>query len=63
MWVTVINTKKQFTADAWREMFQAEGVPVKVFPVDNAAESESANFQVMVPVGRQHVVNEILKHI
>ena len=51
-------------AEMWKEVIEAEGLPVRLLPVDGLeAYGESAAFRVMVPRGREHVADEILRKL
>ena len=48
----------------WKDALEGEGLPAKILPVDNILEwSEFSRFFVMVPKGREHVADEILRKL
>ncbi len=48
----------------WKDALEGEGLPTKILPVDNILEwSEFSRFFVMVPKGREHVADEILRKL
>ena len=51
-------------AEMWKELFEAEGLPVRILPEgDVRTWSETTKFVVYVPRGREHVAAEILRKI
>jgi hypothetical protein len=51
-------------AEMWKEALEAEGLPVRLLPEKGILEySESAAFRVMVPRGREHVADEIIRKL
>ena len=51
-------------AEMWKELFEAEGLPVRILPEGEIRTwSETARFVVYVPRGREHVAREILRKI
>ena len=64
MWVEYKRTPTLMAAEMWQEILEGEGLPVRLLPVDGlAAYAESAAFRVMVPRGREHVADEILRKL
>ena len=52
------------TAEMWKAAIEAEGLPVKIIPLGNILEwSERVHYRVMVPNGREHVADEILRKL
>ena len=48
----------------WKSLLEGEGLPAKILPVDGILEwSETAKFRLMVPKGREHVADEILRKL
>ena len=48
----------------WKDALEGEGLPTKILPIDNILEwSEFSRFIVMVPKGREHVADEILRKL
>ena len=51
-------------AEMWKDTFESEGLPSRILPVDGIpAWSETADFIVYVPKGREHVAEEILRKL
>ena len=64
MWAKLMETKNAYTAELWKELFNAEALAVRVIPASgwaNAAELEA--HEIYVPWGKVHVANEILRKI
>ena len=48
----------------WMEILEGEGLPVRLLPVNGILyASENTAFRVMVPRGREHVADEILRKL
>ena len=51
-------------AEMWKSAIEAEGLPVKILPNGNILEwGERVEYRVMVPKGREHVADEILRKL
>ena len=51
-------------AEMWKEIIEGEGLPVRLLPVGDIEEyGEQVQFKVMVPRGREHVADEILRKL
>ena len=51
-------------AEMWKEVIEAEGLPVRLLPEGDIMDwAESVPFRVMVPRGREHVAEEILRKL
>ncbi len=51
-------------AEMWKEVIEAEGLPVRLLPEGDILDwAESVPFRVMVPRGREHVAEEILRKL
>ena len=52
------------TAEMWKSLLEGEGLPAKILPVDGILEwSETSKFRLLVPKGREHVADEILRKL
>jgi len=48
----------------WKELLEGEGLPAKLLPEGDIRNwNEKASFRVMVPRGREHVADEILRKL
>ena len=51
-------------AEMWKEVIEAEGLPVRLLPEGDILDwQERIAFRVMVPKGREHVAEEILRKL
>lgn len=51
-------------AEMWKEVIEAEGLPVRLLPEGDILDwQEKVAFRVMVPRGREHVAEEILRKL
>ena len=47
-----------------KDLLEGEGLPTKIIPVGDILDwAEDAAFRVMVPKGREHVADEILRKL
>ena len=52
------------TAEMWKSAIEAEGLPVKILPAGNILEwGERVEYRIMVPKGREHLADEILRKL
>ena len=64
MWVEYKRTKTLKVAESWKNLLDGEGLPAKILPVGDILDwSESVPFMVMVPKGREHVADEIIRKL
>lgn len=64
MWVEYRQAPTLMAAEMWKEVLEGEGLPVRLLPVGDITEyAESVPFRVMVPRGREHVADEILRKL
>lgn len=64
MWVEYKRVPNLMIAEMWKEAFEGEGLPVRLLPVGDIQEyGEQVPFRVMVPRGREHVADEILRKL
>jgi hypothetical protein len=48
----------------WKSAIEAEGLPVKILPAGNILDwGERVEYRIMVPKGREHVADEILRKL
>ena len=51
-------------AEIWKEAIEAEGLPVRLLPEGDILDwQERVAFRIMVPRGREHVAEEILRKL
>lgn len=64
MWVEYKRTKSLMVAESWKKVLDGEGLPAKILPVGDILDwSEDVPFMVMVPKGREHVADEIIRKL
>jgi len=63
-WSPYKNAPNLLLAEMWKELFEAEGLPTRILPEGDIRNwSETSNFIVYVPRGREHVADEIMRKI
>ena len=52
-------------AEMWKELLEGEGLPTQILPEgdDILSWSERTPYRIMVPRGREHVAEEILRKL
>ena len=64
MWVDYREVSSLMIAEMWKNVLEGDGLPTKILPVGPiTAWSERMSFRVMVPKGREHVADEILRKL
>ncbi|MAU55999.1 MAG: hypothetical protein CL899_03530 [Dehalococcoidia bacterium] len=64
MWADYRKTKNLLSAEMWKSMLEGEGLPAKILPVGNILDwTEKSEFKLLVPKGREHVADEILRKL
>ena len=64
MWVDYKKAPNLMMAEMWKEILEGEGLPVRLLPEAGILEdSETAVFRIMVPRGREHVADEIIRKL
>jgi hypothetical protein len=64
MWIEVKKAKTLARAEAWKECFEGEGIPARIMPVSGLPTSqEIADYSIMVPQDKEHVIKDILKKL
>ena len=65
MWVEFMRASNLMVAEMWKLTFEGEGLPAKILPAngDITTWSERQPFLVLVPKGREHVAEEILRKL
>ncbi|MBI4202151.1 MAG: hypothetical protein HY532_03430 [Chloroflexi bacterium] len=64
MWVDYIKTPNLATAEMWKHILEGEGLPTHILPEGDILQwGERVPFRVMVPRGREHVADEILRKL
>lgn len=64
MWVEYKKAPNLMVAEMWKNALEAEGLTTKILPEgDIVTWGERVAFRVMVPKGREHVADEILRKL
>jgi len=64
MWTKLMETKNAYAAEMWKDLFNAEALPVRVVPASGWADAaELEPYQIYIPWGKLHVAQEILRKI
>jgi len=64
MWVDYRKAPNLQLAEMWKDLIEGQGLPTKIVPEGNILDwSERAAFRILVPVGREHVADEILRKV
>ncbi len=64
MWVEFKKAPNLMTAQMWKEVFEGEGLPIRILPEGDILDwGERVPFRIMVPKGREHVAEEILRKL
>ena len=51
-------------AEMWKYILEGEGLPTRILPKGNILDwSETTAYRIMVPDGREHVADEILRKL
>jgi hypothetical protein len=64
MWVDYHHAPNLVVAEMWKNVLEGEGLPTKILPeADITTWGERVPFRVLVPRGREHVADEILRKL
>lgn len=64
MWTDYKKTSNLMAAQMWKDVLEGDGLPTKILPEgDILTWGERATFRVLVPKGREHVADEILRKL
>ncbi len=63
MWAEIRVVRDIRIAEAWRELFENQGIPCKFWPMDSRSHGVAlTTYQVLVPNDRLHVADLVLSH-
>ncbi len=63
MWVEIRKAKSLVVAEAWRELFENQGVPCKLWPSDGKSHGVPfGTYQILVPNDRLQVARMVVDH-
>ena len=64
MWVEVKKANSLMVAEMWKECFEGEGIPTRIMPVSGLpVGQEFAEYSVLVPKDKEHVIKDILRKL
>ena len=64
MWVDFKKAPNLMIAEMWQEILEGEGLPTNIIPEGNKLDwGERVPYRIMVPRGREHVAEEILRKL
>ncbi len=64
MWADYRKALNLQVAEMWKNLLEAEGLPTKIIPESAILDwAERVTFRILVPVGREHVADEILRKL
>lgn len=64
MWVDFKKAPNLMIAEMWREILEGEGLPTNIIPEGSILDwGERVPYRIMVPRGREHVAEEILRKL
>ena len=64
MWIEFKRVPNLMAAEMWKEVFEGEGLPTRILPEGDVLDwGEQVPFRVLVPKGREHVAEEILRKL
>jgi hypothetical protein len=62
MWVEFKTVPNLMSAEMWKELFEAEGIPTRILP-EGSEVGEKARYRVLVPELKKHLIEDILRKI
>ncbi|MSQ22075.1 MAG: hypothetical protein EXR53_02035 [Dehalococcoidia bacterium] len=64
MWVEYKKAPNLIIAEMWKQLLEGEGLPARLLPEGDIQDwGEQVPFRIMVPRGREHVADEILRKL
>ena len=64
MWIDYKTAPSLMMAEMWKNLLEGEGLPSKIIPEGNILDwGERVPFRILVPKGREHVADEILRKL
>ena len=64
MWIAFKETSNLISAEMWKDLLEGEGLPTRIQPKGDILDwSEKVPFTIMVPKGREHVAEEIIRKL
>ncbi len=64
MWVEFKRSPNLMIAEMWREALEGEGLPTRILPQGDILDwGERVPFRILVPRGKEHVAEEIMRKL
>ncbi len=64
MWSLFRDVSNIIVAEMWQQLLEAEGVPVRILPCnEDLGMVNPVCYRVYVPLGKEHVAEEVLRKI
>jgi len=64
MWKEVKQAQSLMIAEMWKELFEGEGIPTRIFPTSGLPiGQEFATYRILVPEDKVHVIEEVLRKL
>ena len=64
MWTDYKKAPNLMTAEMWKNLLEGEGLPSRIVPDGNILDwSEAIAYRILVPKGREHVADEIIRKL
>lgn len=64
MWTDYKRASNLMSAEMWKDVLEGDGLPTKILPDgDILTWGERSTFRILVPKGREHVADEILRKL
>ena len=64
MWIDYKTAPSLMVAEMWKNLLEGEGLPSKIIPDGDILDwGERVPFRILVPKGREHVADEILRKL
>jgi hypothetical protein len=64
MWVEVKKAQSLAVAEMWKECFEGEGIPTRIFPQSGMPiGQELAAYSILVPQDKKHVIDDVLRKL
>jgi len=64
MWIDYKKAPNLMVAEMWKNLLEGEGLPAKIMPEGDILDwSERVPFRILVPKGREHVADEIIRKL
>jgi hypothetical protein len=64
MWVEIKKVNSLMLAEMWKELFEGEGIPARIWPSTGLPiGQEFATYSVQVPKDKAHVIEDVLRKL